>query len=732
VILPVAETRPPARNDFVRGIMVAKAVHLFLGSMMMCLGIARAQNAELIIADFEGTNYGGWKTTGEAFGSGPANGALPGQMTVDGFLGRGLVNSFHGGDGSTGTLTSPPFEVKRNYLQFLIGGGGWKGQTCLNLLLDGKVVRTAAGNNTQPGGSEHLDPQQWDVSDLLGSNMVLEIVDRATGGWGHINVDQIIQTDKKLPGLIKDAKLTFKVAKHYLNLPVKNGAPSRRVSLLVDGKPVREFDIELADSAPDWWAFLDLSDFKEKPVVLTVDKLLDDSRAFKSIIQSDEIMDSATLYHEKLRPQFHFSSQRGWNNDPNGLVYYQGEYHLFYQHNPYGWNWGNMTWGHAVSPDLVHWQELPNALYPDQLGTMFSGSAVVDWNNTAGFQTGNEKALVAMFTAAGKPFTQGISYSNDRGRTWNKYEKNPVLPHMAGENRDPKVIWYAPDKKWVMALYLDHDNYALFSSTNLKQWEKLSDVTLPGDSECPEFFEIPVDGNRQNTRWIFYGGKGLYLIGKFDGKIFHPESGPHTLQKGNCWYASQTFNDLPAADGRRVLIPWGTMATPGMPFNQMMGIPVELTLRTTEAGLRLFANPVRELTSLRTKTKTIKPQTLHPGENPLAGVKGELLDVTTEFTPGEASEIDFDLRGVPVVYDVKNHELSCQDRKASLKPDHGKVRLRMMVDRTSIDIFGNDGILYMPIGVLVPADNISLDVHAKGGDAHINSLEIFELKPVWK
>ena len=702
--------------------------------MVMTFGlrVARAHE-EIIIANFEGTNYAGWKTTGEAFGSGPAHGALPGQMTVDGFLGQGLVNSFHGGDDSTGTLTSAPFEIKRNYLQFLIGGGGWEGKTCLNLLLDGKVVRTATGNNTQPGGSEHLDPQQWDVNDLRGSNVVLEIVDNASGGWGHINVDQIIQTDKKLPGLmIKDANLTFKVAKHFLNLPVKNGAPSRHVRLLVEGKVAREFDIELADGAPDWWAFLDLSDFKEKQAVLTVDKLREDSGAFKSINQSDEIMDAATLYLEKLRPQFHFSSRRGWNNDPNGLVYYQGEYHLFYQHNPYGWNWGNMTWGHAVSPDLVHWQELPNALYPDQLGTMFSGSAVVDWNNTAGFQTGNEKVLVAMFTAAGKPFTQGIAYSNDRGRTWKKYEKNPVLPHVAGENRDPKVIWYAPDKKWVMALYLDHDNYALFSSANLKQWEKLSDVTLPGDSECPEFFEIPVDGNIQNTRWIFYGGKGLYLIGEFDGKTFHPESGPHTLQNGNCWYASQTFNDLPATDGRRVLIPWGTMAMPGMPFNQMMGIPVELTLRTTEAGLRLFANPVRELTSLRTKTKTIKPQTLHPGENPLAGVTGELLDLVTEFTPGEAFEIGFNLRGMPVVYDVKNQELSCRDKKAMLKLDHGKVRLRMMLDRTSIDIFGNDGILYMPIGVLVPTDNLSLDVQAKGGEAHINSLEIFELKPAWK
>ncbi|HWQ91869.1 MAG TPA: glycoside hydrolase family 32 protein, partial [Clostridia bacterium] len=298
---------------------------------------------------------------------------------------------------------------------------------------------------------------------------------------------------------------------------------------------------------------------------------------------------------EPLRPQFHFTSRRGWLNDPNGLVFYKGEYHLFYQHNPYGWGWGNMHWGHAVSPDLVHWKELPIALYPDEHGTMFSGSAVVDWNNTAGFQSGSEKPLVAMFTAAGKPFTQGLAFSNDRGRTWTKYENNPVLPHIVAENRDPKVIWHAPEQKWVMALYLDESDYALFASKDLKRWEKLSDVRIPGDSECPEFFEMPVEGREGETRWVFYGASGRHLVGKFDGTTFKPEGGPQELQRGNCWYASQTYSDIPARDGRRILIPWGRMTArevpfhQGMPFNQMMGLPVELTLRNTDDGLRLCA-----------------------------------------------------------------------------------------------------------------------------------------------
>ena len=440
------------------------------------------------------------------------------------------------------------------------------------------------------------------------------------------------------------------------------------------------------------------------------------------------------IYHEALRPQFHFSSRRGWLNDPNGLVFYKGEYHLFYQHNPYGWDWGNMTWGHAVSTDLVHWKELPNALYPDQHDTMFSGSAVVDWNNTTGFQTGTEKPLVAMFTTAGRPFTQGLAFSNDRGRTWIKYENNPVLPHIAAENRDPKMIWYAPDKKWVVALYLDKSDYALFTSPNLKQWKKLSDVNLPGDGECPDFFQIAVDSDPQNMRWVFYGVTGTYVIGKFDGTTFTPETKSQALQHGNAWYASQTYSDIPAADGRRILIPWGRNGDlhRGMPFNQMMGLPVELTLHNTDTGLSLLVNPVKELASLRQRTHILKPQPLKPGENPLADVKGELLEVTAEIALGDVTEVGIKLRGIPVTYDVQKQELICRDRRTKLKPESGKIQLRMFVDRTAVDIFGNNGQLYMPMGIVVSPENKSLEISAKGGTAQIESLTVYELQSAWK
>ena len=700
------------------------------------VGGTYAQRPDLVVADFETATYGDWMVAGPAFGGGPANGTLPHQMPVDGYRGAGLVNSYNGGDDAVGTLTSQPFTVERKFIQFLIGGGGWEGKTCINLLREGKVVRTATGPNTQSGGREQLAPQQWDVREFLNKPVVLQIVDQATGTWGHVSVDHIIQTDWKLVGvtITREKTRAIKVRKNYLNLPVKAGAPKRRMGLLLDGKVVHEFDIELADGQPDWWSFVDVTLFKGKTVTLKVNQLPEDSRALSAVEQADEPKEQHNLYRESLRPQFHFSSRRGWLNDPNGLVYYQGEYHLFYQHNPYGWGWGNMSWGHAVSKDLVHWEELPVALYPDEQGTMYSGSAVVDWNNTAGFQTGPEKPLVAMFTAAGKPFTQGIAFSNDRGRTWTKYKNNPVLAHIAAENRDPKVVWYAPDKKWVMALYLDKSDYALFSSPDLKRWQKLSDVTLPGDSECPDFFEIAVDGDAQNRRWIFYGANGLYLVGKFDGTTFTPETQPLALQQGNTWYASQTYSDIPATDGRRILVPWGRNGDlhHGMPFNQMMGLPVELTLRNSAAGLRLRANPVKELTTLRDRHHVIKSQSIKPGENPLADVKGELLEVLAEITPGTAEEVSFNLRGVAVTYDTKKQTLSCLDKTAAFPLEHGKIRLRMLVDRTSVDIFGNDGQLYMPLGVVMASDNKSLGVSAKGGEAQINSLEAYELKSAWK
>jgi fructan beta-fructosidase len=537
----------------------------------------------------------------------------------------------------------------------------------------------------------------------------------------------------------KSNRREFLLQKKYLNFPVRNGAEKRLIHLIIDDKIVREFEIELAHDEPDFWVFLDISDFTEKKATLRIDKYDPaKDKGFDSVYQADTYIGQENVYKEKLRPQFHFTSKRGWNNDANGMVYYKGQYHLFYQHNPYGWNWGNMTWGHAVSEDMIHWIELGDAFHPDRLGTIFSGSAVVDVNNTAGFQTGDEKVILCFYTSAGgtnpmskgQPFTQSIAYSNDRGRTWKVYEGNPVISHINGGNRDPKVIWHGPTNKWVMALYLDDNTMGFLTSKDLKSWELQS--RLKCFHECPELFALPLDGDRNSEKWILYGGSGDYLIGAFDGRKFTPEAGPIPFQHGNCFYASQTFSNIPVEDGRRIQMAWGRVDMPGMPFNQMMLFPVTLTLRTTKEGPRMFAEPVHEVEKLHRRKWLWKNEVLKPEENLLSDVSGELFHIRAELKVGDVQEIGFIIRSIPVVYDVQKRHLSCQNKTAPLKPVDGNIRLELLVDSTSIEIFGNDGRIYMPIGVILADNSKSLEIFTKDGNAEVQSLEVFELSSIWR
>lgn len=643
------------------------------------LGSQAPQRPDVVVADFEGKDYGGWTATGTAFGTGPSQGGFSNQMPVSGYLGHGLVNSFGGDDAKTGTLTSPPFVITRHYLNFLIGGGKHPGETCMNLLIDGKIVRTASGPNGQPGGSERLDWQTWDVHDLEGTTVRLEIVDRATGGWGHVNIDQIMQSDEK--------------------------------------------------QADD--------------------------------IKTDE------LYNETYRPQFHFSAQKGWLNDPNGMVFYKGEYHLFFQHNPFGLQSGNLSWGHAVSKDMTHWQQIGNAITPDQYGPIWSGSAVVDWNNTTGFATDKEKPIVATYTAAGDTspeskgvaFTQRMVYSVDRGRTWTKYAGNPVLPHIIGGDRDPKVTWYAPGKKWILALYLDREDYALYASPDLKSWTHLQTFTTPGCSECPDFFEMPVEGKPNETRWVFTAANGKYLVGAFDGQKFTYSGNPLQVDYGANYYAVQTFSDIPHSDGRRIQIAWmAGGAYPQMPFNQQMSYPCAMTLHETPEGLRIFRQPVKEIASLygkeaRISNKTLKPnefwlfaynikgtttingvvqRNVNEGDNPLNTLSSELWDARVEFEPGNATAFVLRVRGEDIRYNVKDQTVTCLGRTAPLKIQNGRIVLRALVDRTSLEVFGNQGQASLTSCFLPRQKDTALSVYAEGGDVKLVSLSVHPLRSAWK
>ena len=545
----------------------------------------------------------------------------------------------------------------------------------------------------------------------------------------------IVQSDRQPPAMLANAQREFKIENRYLNLPIKNGAPKRIVTTLVDGKAEVRSDIELADGAPDWWAFMDVSAWHGKTVTLQVDKLPEGSTALSLIEPSDSIQGADNLYHEPLRGQFHFSPRRGWNNDPNGLSFYRGEYHLFYQHNPYGWGWGNMHWGHAVSRDLVHWQELSDAIAPEDLNlrTMYSGSAVVDWENSSGFGKPGRPAHVLIYTSAGNPTLQCLAYSTD-GRTYTKYSGNPVVKQITRGNRDPKVMWYAPEKKWVMCLYVSLNNantIHFLGSTNLKDWTVMSQVD--GFAECPDLFELPVDGDAADKKWVLTAGSSEYMIGTFDGTKFTPETAKLLGHRGKGFYAAQTFSDIPQQDGRRVQIGWFQTETKGMPFNQSMTIPLELKLAGTSDGPRLTWTPVKELEALRARTHKLAPMTLRPDSpNPLADVKAELVELRAEFEPGDASEVAFTVRGATIVYDAKKQELAVNDHRASAPLRDGKQRLTLYCDRTGLEVFASDGLTYMPMPFQPKADDLTVGVQARGGSAKINSLRVYELKSAWQ
>lgn len=395
-------------------------------------------------------------------------------------------------------------------------------------------------------------------------------------------------------GLVAHAKdITLSINKRFLNLPVSHQTDRKIMSFIIDGKKERDFRFRLASGEPDYWIFCDMQSYIGKKITISYD-----GDGLQQIYLDDKFAGQDSVYKEKNRPLLHYTQRRGWCNDPNGLVWYDGEYHLFYQHNPYEKEWENMHWGHAVSNDLLHWEELNEAIYPDQNGAAFSGSAVIDYNNTSGFGTKENPAMIAIYTGAGEKQVQCLAYSLDKGRTWIKYKNNPIIDSGSKWNtvdtRDPKVFWYNPNKEWVMVLN-ERDGHSIYTSRNLKNWTYESHVT--GFWECPELFELPVDGDSNNKKWVMYGASGTYMIGSFDGRKFIPEAGKYYFSGGNI-YAAQTFNNIPITDGRRIQIGWGRVNHFGLPINGCQTLPSELSLRTTKDGIRLFCNPIKELKKL--------------------------------------------------------------------------------------------------------------------------------------
>ena len=439
---------------------------------------------------------------------------------------------------------------------------------------------------------------------------------------------------------------------------------------------------------------------------------------------------------EPFRPAFHFTPQRNWTNDPNGMVFYDGEWHLFYQYNPLGDTWGHMSWGHAVSRDLMHWTHLPLALAEENGVMIFSGSAVVDWKNTSGYGRGGRPPLVAIYTGhrTGRQ-DQRIAYSNDRGRSWTKVPE-PVLDLQMADFRDPKVFWHEGTSRWIMAVSLPNDHVIqLYSSPNLRQWTKIDafgpSSATGGQWECPDLFPVPVEGG--GTRWVLIvninpggiaGGSGTqYFVGDFDGSRFVPDpasTGTRWADYGSDFYAGVSWNDVPRRDGRRVWLGWMSnwnysSEVPTSPWRGAMTVPRALTLRRTPDGMRLVQTPVRELDALRAGRVRRFAGGSVAAANAWLGAQGALpalLDVELTFAnadvaapfdirlatgTNEQSVVHVDPPRAELVVDRSRsgkttfHDKFTLRHPAPLRIANGEVQVRMLLDASSLEVFAQHG-----------------------------------------
>ncbi len=527
----------------------------------------------------------------------------------------------------------------------------------------------------------------------------------------------------------------FLIEKKFLNFPIELSEDRQRMDWVLNKEKVQYIDIRLSNENIDYWVFQDVSQFKGKKLTISFSEKVS---GIDKIFQSNNWAGQDSVYQESKRPQIHFSSKRGWNNDPNGLVFANGEYHLFYQHNPYEHTWGNMHWGHAISKDLLHWEELGDVLFPDQWGTMFSGTAAIDHNNTSGFQKGDMPPIIVAYTAhdhnnGDAIQTQCIAYSNDNGRSFTKYAGNPVINSKAQWNsrntRDPKIFWYEPIKKWVMMLF-EKDGHSIYHSDNLKEWEYKSH--LAGFWECPELFELPVDGNKYNTKWVTYGASGTYLIGDFDGYEFKPSSGKHKYVHGQL-YAAQTFNNIPDDDGRRIQFGWGRGIDHGgkMPFGQLMLFPTELTLRSTRNGVRLFNEPISAIKTLHKKSYSWSNLTKEKANERLKVLNGNLFHIKMKVKIIDGTSFNFLFNGNGIAKYDMNFNLLNGAFYENYDTDTGEITLELIIDRTSVEIFADNGAFTVVESLPKAKNNKGLYFGPERALIEITHLEVHELKSIW-
>lgn len=524
--------------------------------------------------------------------------------------------------------------------------------------------------------------------------------------------------------------VSITVEKKYLALPISDTACAKTVLISENGQLVDDITLRLDFISPKYRSYYPIGRFIGKTLTFEADPDVDLS-ALKNL-QTDDPQPIRQMPH---RPTMHFTAPYGWINDPNGLFVYTSPvtgktlYHMFYQHNPYDYVWGNMHWGHAISEDLFTWQDMGIALFPDKDGTMFSGSAIVDYDNKSGLQNGKESPILLFYTcaggtsrlSAGKRFTQCMAYSPDGGMSFVKYENNPIIGHINAGNRDPKVIWCEEAQKFVMALYIDRNEYCLLTSDNLLQWNILQYIDLPGDGECPDFYPLCAGNER---KWILSGASGMYLTMDYSDGLFVQCGGVKRLSYGTSAYAAQTFSYKDEA--QRIQIAWNRNTDfGGDPICGSMGMPVGLTLAAENGEYYLQATPVCVPSALGHNIAAacdIYIDANDPLKIPLDGGISYMFSLSADAA---SESVEADILGMRITADIKAGKITAGNREMPLIPRDGQVDITVITDSGTMEIYsGKDAILTV---ACMPDGNIrEMCVRAKDKSL-IKKAEVYKL-----
>lgn len=478
--------------------------------------------------------------------------------------------------------------------------------------------------------------------------------------------------------------MTLSVKKKYLVFPVNTAKEQATLTFSENGASRGSFRIRLDTKAPNFFAYLDVSRFIGHTLTLSIEPKMEIS------FREADTLEYMGKYQEPYRPQVHFTVKNGWLNDPNGLVRVGDTYHLFYQFTPTAPLAGSMHWGHATSRDLLHWREQDPALFPDETGDKWSGSAIVDLDNVSGLGEGDEPPVLLYYTAT-DPFAQYVAYSTDGLKTIKKYGTEPVVGHIMRQNRDPKVMFCEERGDYLMAIHLATPRFLLLCSRDLLHWKPLQELSLEGDGECPDLF--PLCDQHGKRHWVFIGGRSRYLVGDVTADGFVPAQEPQSLYYGGVVQAGQTFSGLP--DGRIVRIDWDRWLIDTPPFAGQMSIPYDLTLREQDGRYLLCAAPIRELETLFDGEIKKESLALSPDQAWQMSLEAKPYHLRLTAKCFAETRLALTIFGRTAVLDGRANTLTLGNTVAPLRRGGTGLNLCLILDRCSIEIFSDGGTVYL-------------------------------------